>query len=683
MRLVNSSILASLLLLLAGNAHAVVCRVTAAATATYNSGGGGGGDGSDWTAQAMALQAALGDDGNCSEIRAAAGVYKPGAAGDTGASFQINRDGRKLYGGFAGIAGEALEDRDPAANVTILSGDIDDNDINTDGNFIAETSADIVGSNSNHVLYIYGTAVSPYTSITANTVVSGFTITAGDAVGTSGGGLVCVGDVSHNCDPTLSHLHFRGNRAGSGGAMICSGIGSPMFYQSQCNLTLSHASFSGNHASGNGGALYNAGNFQPVLTNITFSGNSAGSNGGAIYNYSSWDNLGNSSPTLIGVTFSGNSADGLAGAIYTEGFNVGVNPVLKNVIVWGNGDDAIQNQNASISIDDSVVEDGCTAASSTCSNIITDDPLLGSLQDNGGGTLTMKPGVGSPAIDAGDDASCPDDDQRGVPRPQGAQCDIGALEGIVPLMLDVRTRGSGSVSADTRPFSASGLILDCSSSDPSRCAADYPELSIVRLLLTPEPGWIVDSARGCGGGLAGSVYTSDPMSTDCTVKATFIQQFTVTPVIGVGNGSISPDTPQTVDQGWTTDFLITPDSGWVIDSITTDSCDGSLNGNTYTTAPVNTNCTVTVNFVQQFTVTPLVGAGNGSISPDTPQLVNTGATTDFTLTPDPGWVIDTVNTNGCDGVLAGDVYTTSAIAADCTVSARFTQNPDVFADGFE
>ncbi len=62
----------------------------------------------------------------------------------------------------------------------------------------------------------------------------------------------------------------------------------------------------------------------------------------------------------------------------------------------------------------------------------------------------------------------------------------------------------------------------------------------------------------------------------------------MTPVIGVGNGSISPDTPQTVDQGWTTDFLITPDSGWVIDSITTDSCDGSLNGNTYTTAPVNT-----------------------------------------------------------------------------------------------
>jgi hypothetical protein len=35
---------------------------------------------------------------------------------------------------------------------------------------------------------------------------------------------------------------------------------------------------------------------------------------------------------------------------------------------------------------------------------------------------------GSPAIDAGDDAACLPTDQRGVVRPQGAHCDIGAYE---------------------------------------------------------------------------------------------------------------------------------------------------------------------------------------------------------------------------------------------------------------
>jgi hypothetical protein len=35
---------------------------------------------------------------------------------------------------------------------------------------------------------------------------------------------------------------------------------------------------------------------------------------------------------------------------------------------------------------------------------------------------------GSPTIDAGDDATCPATDARGVHRPQGAHCDIGAYE---------------------------------------------------------------------------------------------------------------------------------------------------------------------------------------------------------------------------------------------------------------
>jgi len=56
------------------------------------------------------------------------------------------------------------------------------------------------------------------------------------------------------------------------------------------------------------------------------------------------------------------------------------------------------------------------------------NPLLGPLQNNGGQTQTHALLTGSPAIDAGTNTGCPTTDQRGIARPQGATCDIGAFE---------------------------------------------------------------------------------------------------------------------------------------------------------------------------------------------------------------------------------------------------------------
>jgi hypothetical protein len=61
------------------------------------------------------------------------------------------------------------------------------------------------------------------------------------------------------------------------------------------------------------------------------------------------------------------------------------------------------------------------------------DPKLGPLQMNGGETPTMDLGLGSAAIDTGIGSICSDEpvnsrDQRGVRRPQGPGCDIGAVE---------------------------------------------------------------------------------------------------------------------------------------------------------------------------------------------------------------------------------------------------------------
>jgi hypothetical protein len=90
----------------------------------------------------------------------------------------------------------------------------------------------------------------------------------------------------------------------------------------------------------------------------------------------------------------------------------------------------------------------------TCGLIGGSDPLLGPLQNNGGPTKTHALLPGSPAIDAGNDAVCAADpvnglDQRGVARPQGASCDIGAYEAIVPT---VNFPVSGNAPPTTRPL---------------------------------------------------------------------------------------------------------------------------------------------------------------------------------------------------------------------------------------
>src|SRR5262249_37072133 len=64
------------------------------------------------------------------------------------------------------------------------------------------------------------------------------------------------------------------------------------------------------------------------------------------------------------------------------------------------------------------------------------DPRIGPLADNRGATQTHALLQGSPAIDTGNPAApggdvswfCPATDQRGVARPLGERCDIGAFE---------------------------------------------------------------------------------------------------------------------------------------------------------------------------------------------------------------------------------------------------------------
>lgn len=73
-----------------------------------------------------------------------------------------------------------------------------------------------------------------------------------------------------------------------------------------------------------------------------------------------------------------------------------------------------------------------------------------------------------------------------------------------------------------------------------------------------------------------------------------IATYTVTPSASTG-GNISPSTPQPVELNGIATFTVTPDNGNIIRSID-GTCGGNLTGNTYTTNPITTDCTVVATF---------------------------------------------------------------------------------------
>lgn len=225
----------------------------------------------------------------------------------------------------------------------------------------------------------------------------------------------------NNSHPKLTDVLFSGNFADINGGGMCNFGSSP---------DLNNVSFIENTAQNRGGGIYNNSNTtDSTLTNVTFSGNSA-ENGGGMYNDFS-------ASTLINVTFFGNTATAAGGGIYN--WSPEANPTnIINTILWGNtpeSDQIFVSGTTLPIVSYSVIQGGYPGGT----NIITDDPLLGPLADNGGFTMTHALGAGSSTIDVADPAVCPAADQRGVARPVGGGCDIGAYEYepriFLPLMI--------------------------------------------------------------------------------------------------------------------------------------------------------------------------------------------------------------------------------------------------------
>jgi len=237
----------------------------------------------------------------------------------------------------------------------------------------------------------------------ASLTMSGVTITNGRATdGFGGGGILNAGALN------LSDAAVTASRSTTGGGGIFNGGGS---------ATLTNVTLSGNTALSNGGALWNFGG-QAALANATVSGNTAGSTGGAIRN----DGVG-AMVSLTNVTVAGNSSREIPGALLNSGGPSGM--TITSSILAGSPEESCSGPVTSGGFN---IDTGGSCGFAGPGDKPGTDPLLGSLAENGGPTQTHALLPGSPALDAADPGACLPTDQRGVKRPQGAGCDIGAYE---------------------------------------------------------------------------------------------------------------------------------------------------------------------------------------------------------------------------------------------------------------
>lgn len=235
----------------------------------------------------------------------------------------------------------------------------------------------------------------------------------------------------------------NGGHAGRGGGITLSGV---IVNSTVAGNTTGNGGAGGNGTGGRGGSTPGGSSNGGFAS----AGNAGGAlQGGGVQVFSS-----SSSPSLLHDTVAGNAL-GAAGAVGTAvGGAVGTNAtsgstgstssgapaaaasvggvfasgaVIANTVVSGNASgqcSGATDGGHNISFPDT----GCPGA-----NV---DPTLGPLADNGGPTRTYALLAGSPAVGGvpGAGAGCTAQDQRGLARPQGLACDIGAYEQAPPLV---------------------------------------------------------------------------------------------------------------------------------------------------------------------------------------------------------------------------------------------------------
>jgi hypothetical protein len=309
-------------------------------------------------------------------------------------------------------------------------------------------------------------------------------------VAVSGNGASTVFAVPSDVTATISGITIEDGLSSGGSGIDNSGT-----------LTLTASTLSNNNSSSGGGGIFNDGT--ATVTDSTLSGNSAYHGGGggidndggsltvldstlsdndAFYGGLSIGGGGlendNGVVAVTDSTFSHNSADynrGGGGGIFNDDGTVTLtaSTLARNIASDQGG--GVVNDGGTVNVAGSII---ANSKSGDCVGTITDagynldddgscgfsamgnsesdvDPYLGPLQNNGGPTETQAPALDSPVLNqipvgaTGNGATlCPGTDQRGVARPQGSECDIGAVE-LSPTSQTITSRDSATTSVHT------------------------------------------------------------------------------------------------------------------------------------------------------------------------------------------------------------------------------------------
>ncbi len=214
----------------------------------------------------------------------------------------------------------------------------------------------------------------------------------------------------------------------------------------------------------------------------------------------------------------------------------------------------------------------------------------------------------------------------------------------------------GSVSG----LSASGLVMAVTAGNQTKSVA------------SGATSYVFPTAQPDGTGYTVSVQTQPTGQTCAVDNATGVvaagnvtnanvtcttNTYTVTPSVNGGHGTISPDTPQTVNYNATQIFTLTPDTGYHIVTPVGGTCGGLLSAGSYTTSAVTANCTVVASFAQTpdhlaiSTVSDgTAGVALGSFTVTVKDAANNTVTGDansvtLTITAGPGSTFDAASTN--------------------------------------
>ena len=218
------------------------------------------------------------------------------------------------------------------------------------------------------------------------------------------------------------------------------------------------------------------------------------------------------------------------------------------------------------------------------------------------------------------------------------------LRGALYLQNDVKVTGSGTIS-DPYRLSDKGDVIFASATLNGTALETFPKES--------DP--YIPKTVTCTNGSVGQWNTEKQkmelttvnLPTSCVVD--FTEGYTVT--LNATNGTVTAPTSKVIGRTGTATFTVTPNDGYKAE-LETDTCGGTLSGNTYTISNITGNKTCAISFTSDDYILTL-NVTNGA-SDTTSTKVKKGENATFAINPSSGYTTKEA-TITCDGGASGSI----------------------------